>query len=81
MNRYTRRFEAACPNNDQKIAYTLMIETDEVIMVEDIVAFTEAIGKGFHEAIADDMHVQFGGRQVLTAFHHGVDILTVRGSE
>lgn len=81
MNRYTRRFEAVCPNNGEKIAYTMMIETDVVIMVEDIVAFTDAIGKGFHEAIADDMHAKFGGRQVLTAFHHGVDILTRRGGE
>lgn len=59
----------------------MMIETGDVLMVEDIVAFTDAIGSGFHEAIADEMHAQFGGRQVLTAFHHGVDILTVRGDE
>lgn len=81
LNRYTRQFEAVCPNNGVLIVYRLMIETEAVIMVEDIVSTTDAIGKGFHESIADQLYSRFGGRQVLTAHHHGVDILTRRGDE
>lgn len=81
MNRYIRQFSAICPNNAAVIIYHLMIETDEVIMVEDIVSETDAIGQGYHEAIADHMHAKFGGRQIITAHHHGVDILTRRGGE
>lgn len=81
MNRYIRQFSATCPNNGAAIIYNLMIETDVVIMVEDIVTETDAIGNGYHEAIADNLHQRFGGRQILTAHHHGVDILTRRGGE
>jgi hypothetical protein len=80
MNQYTRQFIAACPNNDEPIAYTLVIETSRTLMVEHIVTATKMIRKGFHEQIADNLHAQFGGLQTMTAHHHGVDIKTVRGA-
>lgn len=79
MNIYTCRFEADCPNNSLHIAYTLRIETLEMIQVERIVAATALIKRGYHEQIADELHCRFGGRQVLKAHHHGVDIETIRG--
>jgi hypothetical protein len=80
MNKYSRIFVAACPNNGESIIYDLTIETsaDRVIQVEHILTATALIKRGFHEQIADELHRRFGGRQVLRAHHHGVDIETVR---
>ena len=78
INRYTRQFIAACPNNGEQIIYVLVIEKAAPIMVEHIVTATQMIRKGFHEAIADGLYAQFGGRQTLRAHHHGVDIETIR---
>jgi len=79
VNVYTRRFVATCPNNGLPVEYTLVITTRaRMIPVEQIVSATEAITSGYHEAIADHLVDQFGGRQVLVAHHHGVDIETVR---
>lgn len=79
MNRYTHTFFAECPNNGLMIAYTLIIETNKrMIPVEDITHTTRKIKSAYHEAIADELHHRFGGRQVLKAHHHGVDIETVR---
>lgn len=82
MNIYTRQFVATCPNNGQPIIYTLRIEViaSRMIQVEHITTATTLHRSGFHEAIADDLHARFGGRQVLTAHHHGVDIETIRGA-
>lgn len=49
-----------------------------MIPVEHIVTATMLIKQGFHEQIADELHRRFGGRQVLQAHHHGVDIQTIR---
>jgi hypothetical protein len=79
MNRYSRAFVAMCPNNGEPIFYNLTIETDgRMIQVEHIVTATKLIQVGFHEQIADELHRRFGGRQVLRAHHHGVDIETIR---
>lgn len=81
MNKYSCTFVAECPNNAEQIIYSLVIEAGKQIMVEHIVTATRMIRKGYHEAIADALHRQFGGRQVLRAHHHGVDIETIRGGE
>jgi hypothetical protein len=79
VNVYSRQFVAACPNNGEAIIYSLRIETvGRVIQVEHIVTATAMIKQGFHEQIADELHRRFGGRQVLRAHHHGVDIETIR---
>ena len=78
MNAYTTKFFADCPTNGIRIAYTLRIETSEVLAVETLIATVESVGDGYHEEIADDMHKRFGGVQTLTADHHGVTIETTR---
>jgi hypothetical protein len=79
VNRYSRIFVATCPNNGEQIIYTLIIETvGRMLQVEHIVTATALIKQGFHEQIADELHRRFGGRQVLRAHHHGVDIETIR---
>jgi SRSO17 transposase len=78
MNIYRHQFVSHCPNNDKPIIYALSIETDGVIQVEHIVTAAALHKRAYHEAIADDLHARFGGKQVMTAHHHGVDIETVR---
>lgn len=78
MNNYRVEFFAFCPVNGVRIKYQLHIETMEVIMAEQIVDEVTLHDKGFHEQIADDLFRSFGGRQILTAEHHGVSIETIR---
>lgn len=80
MNRYRHRFMVGCPVNGIAIRYRLTVWTEDKIMVEDIVKACKAQAVGFHEEIADRLHHRFGGRQVLRAHHHGVDIRTIRGA-
>jgi poly(3-hydroxybutyrate) depolymerase len=82
VNIYRARFSATCPNNGATIAYQLAIEAPFIIMAEAITAACTAAAecpKPYHENIADFLHSKLGGRQVITAHHHGVDIITVRG--
>ena len=77
QNTYTHRFKARCPNNGQTINFALEIETEETLMVEDILLACSNLNE-LHEKIADNLLREFGGKQTLTAHHHGVDIKTVR---
>lgn len=79
MNVYRKTFVAVCPNDGEAIIYDLKIETDRTIFVEHINTATAVIKAGFHEAIADDLHRQFGGLQTIQATHQGVDLTTIRG--
>lgn len=79
MNIYRYEFVSACPSNNQQIIYRLEIQTDSMIYVEKIVTAAALQKKAYHENIADAFHKEFGGRQILTAHHHGVDIETRRG--
>ncbi|MBB3193966.1 hypothetical protein [Roseateles terrae] len=78
MNRYRTTFFADCPNNGIRIQYHLEIVTGQLIKVEDILAATAAITRGYHEEIADQLLQSLGGAQTLTATHHGVEIETTR---
>ncbi|WP_431290436.1 hypothetical protein [Burkholderia cepacia] len=80
-NVYRTGFVSRCPTNRQLISYALEIETDEMIHVEHITTAAAMHESGYHEAIADDLFKRFGGRQILKAHHHGVDIETRRGFE
>jgi hypothetical protein len=52
-----------------------------MIHVEKIVIACQMWQEAYHEKVADNLHYQFGGRQILKAHHHGVDIETRRGFE
>lgn len=80
MNIYRKTFVAVCPNDGEAIIYDLKIETERRIYVEHINTATALIKAGFHEAIADELHQQFGGLQTIQATHQGVDLTTIRGS-
>lgn len=79
MDIYRKTFAATCPNDGESIIYDLKIETDRTIFVEHINTATSLIKAGFQEAIADDLHRQFGGLQTIQATHQGVDLTTIRG--
>ncbi len=78
-NTYKHTFVVECPNNGKLIIYSLSIATEQTIMVEHIMTACGLFKSGYHEDIADQLHERFGGHQVITANHHGVQIETVRG--
>lgn len=78
MNTYSTEFFSYCPTNDVRIQYKLVIQTENVIKVEDLLREVNYHRQGYHEEIADELHQKFGGKQTLTAFHHGVLIESVR---
>lgn len=78
VNKYKFKFWAKCPVNKQTIYYEAEIESTTVIKVEKILEEVQSILEGFHEEIADQLHDAFGGRQIITAEHHGVTIITER---
>ena len=79
MNRYKTTFRVKCPNDDDSIDYMLIIESDEMIMVEDINKAINIKTGAFHESIADGLFALLGGKQTITARHQGVTITTHRG--
>lgn len=81
MNIYRYQFGAICPNNGDLIVYQLEISTAAVIYVEHIKTHAALTKIAYHEELADNLYAQFGGRQIMTAHHHGVDIETRRGFE
>lgn len=78
MNKYTQRFSALCAANDNPVDYVLTIETHRTIMVEDIQAKVATFTRGYHEDFANELAAKFGGRQTLSAHHHGTDVETSR---
>lgn len=78
MNKYTTKFIALCPINNKQIVYQLEIKHSEQIMVEKIIEEVSKYTSAFHEQIADELFVLFGGEQTLTANHHGIVIQTER---
>jgi len=84
MNSYFKKFLVKCPNDSDSIEYTLTIESDHMIMVEDINEVLETFTKSetgeFHEDMALFIHNEITGRQVLTATHQGVRVRTVHGT-
>jgi hypothetical protein len=77
VNTYTHTFVSACPNNGQRIAYTLRITKATQLMVEAIKAAVAEHPQAFHEDIAHALWRQLGGELVLEAEHDGVHIRTV----
>lgn len=82
MNKYSFKFKATCPNDNKNIDYFLVIKTEKMIYVEELVDHIKKhCSEGFHENIADDLYCLFGGNQKLTATHQGVLIETFRNDE
>lgn len=80
MNIYRHQFTCRCPSNGQAIIFDLCITSDKMIHVEHIVTAAAMQEKAYHETLADHLHQTLGGQQTLKAHHHGVDIVTYRGS-
>ncbi len=81
MNTYSATFTMKCPTNGIPILYHLRIESLVRIQVERINQLIYGPAPGvapvFHEEIADRLAI-LGGKQTLTAHHHGVTIETTR---
>lgn len=79
MNTYETQFFCKCPVNGVRILYELKISTTSVIPVEELLEHISAnYSDGFHEKIADDLQIKFGGSQTMSANHHSVTIRTIR---
>lgn len=77
MNTYRYTFAAACPGNGEQIIYSLELQHADMVRVEHIKTACALHREGFQEQIAADLHARFGGKLMLTAMHHGVQIVTV----
>lgn len=77
MNTYTYTFISECPNNGDRITYSLSITKATQVMTEAIKAAVAEHPKGFQEDIAHALWVKLGGQLVLEADHDGVHIRTV----
>lgn len=81
MNVYRYRFTAKCPNNRRTVEYSLVLHSQRMVMVEAIVKACSGLKAAYHEQIAERLYNEFGGYQVISAHHQGVDVETQRGSQ
>ena len=77
MNIYGYTFWVKCPNDSAEIEYTLLIEHDQMIMVEDIIAACR-FPASYQEEIADKLHELLPGKISISAEHQGVEVTTTR---
>jgi len=77
MNIYGYTFTVKCPNDDAEIEYTLLVEHDEMILVEDIIKACK-FPAAYQEQIADRLHELLPGEISISATHHGVEVVTTR---
>lgn len=77
MNQYTIKFSATCPNDGAVIQYTMVVESNETIMVEDLIRSVRDL-TDYQEIIADSLFEQFGGKQIITGIHQGIKVVTRR---
>ncbi|MGO4151393.1 hypothetical protein [Cupriavidus sp. YAF13] len=80
MNIYRHQFICVCPANGKSIVFDLEIKSTKMIHVEHITTAAAVHGAAYHEELADFLQESLGGHQELKAHHHGVDIVTYRGS-
>lgn len=78
MNIYRHQFVSKCPIDLEPIIYSLEIYKDDFISAEAIEKACK-VEMTLHENLANNLHREFGGRQVLKARHGRVDIETIRG--
>lgn len=78
MNIYRIQFVSECPINGEMVIYNLEISKDDFIAAESIEKAVN-VKMVLHENLANNLHREFGGRQVMTAKHGCVEIQTIRG--
>lgn len=78
MNTYSLIKSFKCPSNGLPIVYNIEITHAAMITVESILDYLSEFETAYHENLADELFLKFGGEQVITANHHGVSIKTVR---
>ena len=69
--------EVRCPNDDAEIEYTLLIQHDEMILVEDIIKACK-FPPSYQEDIADKLRELLPGKISISAEHQGVEVTTTR---
>lgn len=77
-NIYRLQFVSICPADGNSVIYSLEIRSKSMIRVEHINLAVSLEKSAYHEDIADRLYARFGGDQILTAVHQGIEIETVR---
>ena len=77
MNIYGYTFKVRCPNDDAEIEYTLLIQHNEMILVEDIIKACK-FPPSYQEDIADKLRELLPGKISISAEHQGVEVTTTR---
>ena len=77
MNIYGYTFKCKCPNDDAEIEYTLLIQHDGMILVEDIIKAC-TMPASYQEDIADKLRETLPGKISISAEHQGVEVVTIR---
>jgi hypothetical protein len=89
MNKYTFNLTCICPNDKETISYKAVIETQKMIMVEDINDYIYSLSdkEMFQESLTDKILAEFSVRNALprvhvTTFgtHQGVKIKCEKGN-
>jgi hypothetical protein len=72
MNRYELKVVASCPSDGLRDLYTVIIESERTILVEDILAATQALPKAYQEDITRDLARILAARVTTIGWHYGV---------
>ena len=75
-NKYTVKFTSKCPNDNEDIHYEATIITKNMIMVEDIISFSQTftLEPKYQEDITQEFFDQFFGTIKTVGIHQGVKL-------
>ena len=75
-NKYTVKFTSKCPNDNENIHYEATIITKNMIMVEDIISFSQTflLEPKYQEDITQQFFDRFGFKIKTFGVHQGVKI-------
>ncbi len=76
MNKYTVHFTCLCPNDNETISYKTIIETTQMIMVEDINDYVFSLSKDkmYQEDVTEKIATKFKSSVTTFGSHQGVEI-------
>ena len=75
-NKYTVKFTSKCPNDNEDIHYEATIITKNMIIVEDIISFSQTflLEPKYQEDITQEFFDQFFGTIKTVGIHQGVKL-------
>lgn len=75
MNTYRTQFIARCPSDGQRILYSLEMQSEHTVMVEDINEELDNCTEDYQESIAQRLAAEFPQCSIrLHGIHQGIEI-------